>query len=83
MQYLNDEFHDRLIGRGCPKKWVPRSPDLSPPDFHAWRYMKNKVYEDKVDTRDELLRRIFDVARRVNVAAVLRKVTIPIDMFTV
>jgi hypothetical protein len=36
-----------------------------------WSYMKDIVYERKVDTRDELLQRIFDATRRVNDAAVL------------
>jgi len=37
--------------------------------------MKSKMYERKVDTRDELLQRIFDAARHVNDATV-RKVTL-------
>jgi hypothetical protein len=44
------------------------SPDLSPLDFCVLGYIKNKVYECKVYTRDKLLQWIFN-------AAVLRKVT--------
>jgi len=47
-------------------------------DFFVWAYMRNMVYERKVCTRDELLQRIFDVAARVNDAALLRKVTLSI-----
>jgi len=37
----------------------------------------NMVYERNVETRHELLQRIFDVERRVNDAVVLGKVTLP------
>lgn len=43
-----------------------RSPDLIPLDLHIWGYVKNLVYDCKVDTRDEILQRIFDATRRVN-----------------
>jgi hypothetical protein len=32
------------IGRGGPKSWPPRSPDLTPLDFSVWRYVKDKIY---------------------------------------
>jgi hypothetical protein len=35
------------------------SPDLNPLGFCLWGWMKNEVYKTKVDTRDELLARIF------------------------
>jgi len=56
--------------RSGPQKWPPRSPDLSPLDFHVWSYIKNMVYELKVYIRNEPIRWIFYVARRVNDAAV-------------
>jgi hypothetical protein len=31
-------------------------------DFYLWGWMKREVYKRKVDTRDELLARILDVA---------------------
>jgi len=40
------------------QNWPLPSPDLSPLHFHLWRYMKRTMYERKVDTRDELLKRI-------------------------
>jgi transcription elongation factor Elf1 len=40
--------------------------------------MKNMVYEHKVDTRDELLQRIFNAARCIHDASVLCKVTLSI-----
>jgi hypothetical protein len=29
-EYLNQQFPNRWIGRGCPQNWPPRSPDLTP-----------------------------------------------------
>ena len=40
----------------------PISPDLTPLEFCLWGWMKSEVSKRKVDTRDELLTRILDVA---------------------
>jgi len=37
--------------------------------------MKAMVYERKVNTREELLRRILNDSKSINIAAVVRKVT--------
>ena len=42
--FLNDTFPNRWIERGGPTNWPPRSPDLSPPDYFLWGYLKSKVY---------------------------------------
>ena len=34
--------------------WPPRSPDLTPPDFFLWGYLKSKVYVNKPRTVAEL-----------------------------
>ena len=34
--------------------WPPRSPDLTPPDFFLWGYLKSKVYVNKPHTLEEL-----------------------------
>jgi len=43
------------------------SPDITPLDFCLWVWMKSKVYNNNknVDTPDELLACIFDVATRI------------------
>jgi len=41
----------------------------------VWGYMKAMVHEQKVSTSEELLQQILSVARDVNNAALLRKVT--------
>lgn len=61
IQHLNAVYPNRWIGRGSLIRWPARSPDLTPLDFCLWGWLKNEVYETKVNTREELLRRI-DVA---------------------
>ena len=38
--HLNDTFGNRWIGRGDLIAWHPRSPDLTPLDFHFWGIWK-------------------------------------------
>jgi len=65
--HLNITFPERWIGRGGHVQWPPRSPDLTPLDFCLWGWMKSEVYEEKVNTRDEL------VARITNSAALIKQ----------
>jgi hypothetical protein len=44
-------FDDRVISKGL---WPPRSPDLTPPDFFLWGYLKGRVYRNKPRTLAEL-----------------------------
>jgi hypothetical protein len=75
MQYPTQQFPNRQIGPEGEQNWPPRSPDLNQLDYHVWGYMKPMAYVRKVNTRDELLRRVLNAARRINNAAVLHKVT--------
>jgi hypothetical protein len=72
--HLNQQFPN-TIGCGGGQKWPPRSPDLNPLDDQVWDYMKTTLCASKTNTGGELLGRILDAARRINNAAVLRKVT--------
>jgi len=64
---LNLTFPERWIGRCGHFQWPPRSPDVTPLDFCLWGWMKNEVYKEKVNTRDEF------VARIMNSAAVIKR----------
>ena len=57
-EYLNQAFPGRWIGRGSPRMWAPRSPDLTPLDFFAWGFIKAKVYQVKIHTLQQLKQRI-------------------------
>ena len=46
--WLDQHFENKWIGRsGGHCDWPVRSPDLTPPDFFMWGYLKNNVYQEK------------------------------------
>ena len=63
--YLEENFGERWIGRGGPTSWPPRSPDLTPLNFYAWGYMKDNVYQEKIQSREHLLHRITLAAEKL------------------
>ncbi|KAJ4425396.1 hypothetical protein ANN_28011 [Periplaneta americana] len=48
------------IGRGGPIAWPPLSPDLTPLDFFLWGFVKDHVYNTRVDNLQVLRQRIID-----------------------
>jgi hypothetical protein len=56
--FLDQQFPGKWIGRRGPIAWPPRSPDLTPLDFFLWGYIKDLVYQTKVQDVAELRRRI-------------------------
>jgi hypothetical protein len=42
------------------------STDLTPLDLGLWGWLKGEVYKRKLDTREELIARIFDAAILIN-----------------
>ena len=44
-------FGYRVISKGL---WPPRSPDLTPPDYFLWVYIKGRFYQNKPRTTDAL-----------------------------
>ena len=44
MQFLNQHFANKWIGRGGPIAWPTRSPDLNPLNFLLWGHLKSIVY---------------------------------------
>jgi hypothetical protein len=45
---------DRLTSRRTDFPWPPYSPDLNPPDYFLWGYLKEKVYANNPQTLAEL-----------------------------
>jgi len=35
-------------------EWAPHSPDLNPPDFYLWGFLKDNVYQGNPQTIEEL-----------------------------
>lgn len=74
MQKLEEYFGDRTISRGL---WPARSPDLSPPDFFLWGYLKAKVFWNGPKTIAELQGNIRDAINAmtpITLAAVSRNI---------
>ncbi|PNF43421.1 hypothetical protein B7P43_G13453, partial [Cryptotermes secundus] len=55
----------RWIGRSGPTAWPPRSPDLNPVDFFLWGYVKNIVYQVKINKLQHMKARIRDAVATV------------------
>lgn len=53
-EYLNFVLPGHWMGRGGPVGWPARSPDLTPPDFFLWGYLKCEVYKNNPNTIEEL-----------------------------
>jgi hypothetical protein len=56
--FLDQRFPGKWFGRRGPIAWPPRSPDLTPSDFFLWGYIKDLVYQTKVQGVAELHCRI-------------------------
>ena len=44
IQFLDDKFQGRWLGRCGPLTWIPRSSDMTPMDFFVWVYLKTRFY---------------------------------------
>ncbi|XP_070524010.1 histone-lysine N-methyltransferase SETMAR-like [Cardiocondyla obscurior] len=62
---LREKFSEKWIGLYGPQEWPPRSPDLTPLDFFAWGYLKNKVYKNEPENAEELKQRIRDACSEI------------------
>ena len=54
IDFLKKLFPGRLMSKSGDLDWPPRSPDLTPPDFFLWGYLKSKVYVNKPRTLEDL-----------------------------
>lgn len=57
---LDASYPDRCIGRGGPVNWSARSPDLNPLDFFLWGTVKQYLYRERINSREELEERIIE-----------------------
>lgn len=64
-RFLNANFRNKWIGRSGCQNWPPRSPDLTPPDFFLWGYIKEIVYSTPPTTQQDMKIRIRDAFESV------------------
>ena len=63
--WLKENFGGRVISLKTDLEWAPHSPDLSPPDFFLWGYLKDRVYAGKPRTITELKEAISEEMRAI------------------
>ena len=54
LRLLQKKFPGRVVSKRGDIEWPPRSPDLTPPDFFLWGFLKSKVYANKPKTINDL-----------------------------
>ena len=69
-ELLHDHFEDRVIALGWDPEWSPRSPDLTPCDFHLWGTLKDKVYARRYGTISELKAGIWSELERYDLTMI-------------
>lgn len=74
-QFLNDYFQNRWIGRNGFQNWPARSPDLTPPDFFLWGYVKGIVYNTPPATPQDMKIRIRDAFETITPQMLCRVVS--------
>ena len=52
LDWLKCNFRSRVNKTAF--EWAPHSPDLSPPDYFLWGYLKDKVYKTRPQSIEEL-----------------------------
>ena len=58
LEYLRHNFSwDRLISRQTDNSWPSNFQDLNPPDYFLRGYLKDRVYENNLQTREDIIRR--------------------------
>jgi hypothetical protein len=63
--HLDREMAGRWIDRGGPIAWPPSSPDLTSLEFFLWGYVKNIVYQVKINDLQHLKARVRDAVAMV------------------
>jgi len=63
---LRQHFRNRLISLHEEVEWPPYSPDLTPPDFFLWGYLKDRIYSNPQprtldQLKDNIRREINDI----------------------
>jgi hypothetical protein len=66
LEWLKQRFHGKIISLKTDKPWPPHSPDLSPPDFFLWGYLKDRVYSTKPRSIAELKRNIRNEIKKID-----------------
>ena len=58
LQLLHKMFGENIISQRCTLIWLPRSPDLLPPELFLWGCLKESVYINNLQTLEDLKQNI-------------------------
>lgn len=70
---LDEHFHGRVIGLdyesryGCGIEWPPHSPDLNPCDYYLWGSLKEKVYQARPTSIEDLKTKLTDEISKITI----------------
>ena len=73
-EFFNLNFNERWIRRRGPLIWPLCSPDLTPPDFLLWGYIKYVVFAQRPTTREDLMERIWRACAAISRETLLKTV---------
>ena len=69
-EHLDEQYPNRIIGRGSLFPWPARSPDLTCLDFYLWGRLKDMVFQEKPTTRENMMERIRNAIRSLSRAEI-------------
>ena len=78
LDILRPVFEDRIISRRADGVWPLRSCDLTPLNYYLWGAVKDKCYDDKLETIDALknnIRLVIDEIQLHTIDSVLKNWT--------
>ena len=68
-QVMNGIFYEKWTGRGGPVAWLPRSPDLTSPDYFLWGFVKERVMAvaptTPVDMKERICRAFTEITSQM------------------
>ena len=74
--FLDKTFPGKWMGRRGSVEYPPRSPDLTPPDFFLWGYLKDKVYARRPQDIDQLVQIIEEESQSIDGEVISRVFTV-------
>ena len=66
LEWIEEQFRGKVISVKTDNPWPQHSPDLSPPDFFLWGYLKDRVYSSKLRSIAELKQNIKSEIKKID-----------------
>ena len=66
LDWIQNHFGNRVISKKTIHEWPPRSPDLTPPDFFLWGYLKDRVFKNNPKDIPELKKAVASAIKTIS-----------------